>query len=125
MNQIFIDAHGRLSTLAHCGHDLLVASFHVSGGIDTRYVGAVLFITLDKSIGCKFHSKFLGQPHGRQVADGDKDPFYRYGPAFLGDIIVEENLSDFFLSLDLFYFGIPEDRNVGGKQILAQMFLSA
>jgi hypothetical protein len=74
MNQIFINAHGRLSTLANCGDDLLVASLHVSGGIDARYVCAVLFITLDKSIGCKLHPKFFGQPHGRNVADGDKDP---------------------------------------------------
>ena len=76
MNQIFIDAHGSLSTLANRGNDLLVASFHVSGRIDTRYVCAVLFITLDKSIGCKFHTKFLGQSHGRQVADGYEDPVY-------------------------------------------------
>jgi hypothetical protein len=77
MNQIFIDTQGSLSTLAHCGHDLFVAALHVSGGINTRYVCPVLFITLDKSIGCKFHTKFLCQPHGRKVADGDKDPVYR------------------------------------------------
>jgi len=54
IDQVFKDYQGRFQALAGRGDDLFVAPFHIAGRIDTRNIGPMARIPLDKSFLCQF-----------------------------------------------------------------------